>query len=310
MEREHVRFTSKHALQLAAPHTWAASVIPVISAGCFAVATGYAISLLTMLVLLLISVLMQSAVNALNDYMDYVKGSDSIDDDVDPSDAVLVYQNINPRNALFLSCGFIAAAFLLGIYCIAISGFIPLVIALIGVSIVFLYSGGKTPISYLPIGELVSGFVMGGLITLASYTVLTDSFQLIVLVWSIPVMIGIGLIMMTNNGCDIAKDIEAGRRTLPVMLGHRRTVLVYHGSMIAWYICYIAITAIWFPSGLAVIPFALILTAPSFLALWRNPLESDTRRLAMGQVLGFNVYTGIYFLLTVLAGYIWMLLFT
>ena len=40
---------------------------------------------------------MQASVNTFNDYYDFVKGTDSADDDVEVSDATLVYNNVNPR---------------------------------------------------------------------------------------------------------------------------------------------------------------------------------------------------------------------
>ncbi len=160
-------------------------------------------------VLLVICVLMQSAVNTFNDYYDYVKGADSADDNVDPTDAVLVYNNVNPRAALALAVGFLAAAFLLGAYVIWIAGWIPLAIGAAGAVVVVLYSAGKTPISYLPIGELVSGFVMGGLIPLACYQALSGTFDLRALLWAVPTILGVGLIMFTNNTCDVEKDVES-----------------------------------------------------------------------------------------------------
>ena len=63
------------------------------------------ISLSMALVLLVIVVLMQASVNTFNDYYDYVKGTDSEDDNVDASDAVLVYNNVNPNSALALAVG-------------------------------------------------------------------------------------------------------------------------------------------------------------------------------------------------------------
>ena len=158
------RLTPRMAWQLAAPHTWPAAILPVLVAAAAAAVTSFSISATMVCVLLVICVLMQSAVNTFNDYYDYVKGADSADDNVDPTDAVLVYNNVNPRAALALAVGFLAAAFLLGAYVIWIAGWIPLAIGAAGAVVVVLYSAGKTPISYLPIGELVSGFVMGGLI--------------------------------------------------------------------------------------------------------------------------------------------------
>ena len=96
------RLTPRMAWQLAAPHTWPAAILPVLVAAAAAAVTSFSISATMVCVLLVICVLMQSAVNTFNDYYDYVKGADSADDNVDPTDAVLVYNNVNPRAALAL----------------------------------------------------------------------------------------------------------------------------------------------------------------------------------------------------------------
>lgn len=286
---------------MAAPHTWPASIYPVLLAAVLALACGHTLSLTLLFTLLLIAVLMQSAVNTFNDYQDYVKGADSKSDDVDPSDAVLVYNDVDPRSALRLAVGFMVAAFALGIYCIASAGWVPLAIAAIGAFVVFLYSGGKTPISYLPLGELASGFVMGALIAMGSWVVLTRSIEWMVLVWSLPLVIAIGLIMMTNNGCDIEKDKLSGRRTLPVLLGYERTLKVYHGAVIAWYVAYGCIVCIWFTPGAVAIPFAVLATYPLVKALFANPLTGNTRIQAMSQMLSLNIAWGAFLCLSILA---------
>ena len=100
------RLTPRMAVQLAAPHTWPAAVFPVLVALACAVAETGRASAVMACALLVICVLMQSAVNTFNDYYDYVKGADSADDDVDPTDAVLVYNDVDPRAALALAIGF------------------------------------------------------------------------------------------------------------------------------------------------------------------------------------------------------------
>ena len=274
------------ALQLAAPHTWPASIMPVLIA-----TTGRLSPFMTM-VLLVICILMQASVNTFNDYFDYVKGTDSADDNVEVADAVLIYNAVNPRSVLALAIGFLATAFLAGIYVMYYAGLIPLVIAAVGAVIVVAYSGGKTPISYLPIGEAVSGLVMGGLIPLACYQVLTGRLEFMMLVWATPAIIGVGLIMMTNNTCDIEKDIEANRRTLPVLLGRPRARTAYRGLMVLWIAAILAIVPIWFPTGIAVLPFLLLAAYPLLRALWLNPLVPASRIGAMGQIGSANVALG------------------
>lgn len=289
------RFTLRMAVQLAAPHTWPAAILPVLVATAAAAATTGAISAVMACVLLVICVLMQASVNTFNDYYDYVKGADSADDNVDPTDAVLVYNNVNPRAALGLAVGFLVAAFGLGVYVIWQAGWIPLALGVVGAIIVVLYSAGKTPISYLPIGELVSGFVMGGLIPLACYQALTGAFDLRALLWAVPTVLGVGLIMFTNNTCDIEKDVESGRRTLSVLLGRDRARKLYHGVVAAWMISIVALVALFFTSGVIVVPFMLLASYPLVKALIANPLAPASRIGAMTQVCSLNIALGAFY---------------
>ena len=296
----YTRFTPRMALNMAAPHTWPASILPTLVGVCAAAAHGPVSSSMA-LVLLAIAVLMQSAVNTFNDYCDYVKGTDDDEAFVDPTDAVLVYNDVDPRAALRLAIGFLAAAFLLGIYAIVAAGWVPLVIALVGALFVVLYSAGKSPISYLPLGEAASGIVMGALIPLAVYDVLAGSLDFMALVWGIPTVIGVGLIMFTNNTCDIERDALAKRRTLPVLLGRARAVSAYRATLIIWAVSIIVIVAVWFTPGLIVVPFMALASYPQVKALFDNPFTSDRRLQAMPQILSANITFGAFYAASMLA---------
>lgn len=289
------------ALQIAAPHTWPAAILPALIAMACAAANGYAVSAVMALVLLAICILMQAAVNTFNDYYDYVKGSDSAEDNVDPTDAVLVYNNVNPRSALMLAVGFLVVAFALGAYVIWQAGWIPLAIGIVGAIVVVLYSAGKTPISYLPIGELMSGFVMGGLIPLACYQAITKCFDPIMLVWALPTIIGVGLIMLTNNTCDVEKDIESGRKTLPVLLGRSRARTLYRALVWIWIALVIVNVLIWFSGGWPVLVFMLAASIPLLKALLSNPLAPPARIGAMAQICSVNIALGAFYAAAVFA---------
>ena len=300
MRETYSPFTVKMAVNLAAPHTWPAAIMPTLVALCAAV-NVVPISVSMSLVLLAIVVLMQSAVNTFNDYYDYVKGADSQDDFVDPSDAVLVYNNVNPRSALLLAIGMLVCAFALGIYPIVRAGIAPLVIALVGALFVVLYSAGKSPISYLPLGEVVSGVVMGGLIPLAVYQVLTGDLNFFMLLLALPTIIGVGLIMFTNNTCDIERDVPAGRHTLPVLLGRVIAVRWYHIAVIIWIVDIIVNVAVGYRSGLIVIPFMLLAAYPLVKALFANPMTPEHRLQAMPQILSVNIVLGAFYCASLLA---------
>lgn len=299
---EYGPLTPVMAMQLAAPHTWPAAILPVLVAFSCAMAAGESVSVSLSLVLLAICILMQASVNTFNDYFDYVKGSDSAEDNVDPTDAVLVYNNVNPKSALKLAVGMLVAAFLLGAYVVWAAGFVPLAIGVVGAVFVVAYSAGKTPISYLPLGEVVSGVVMGGLIPLACYCSLTGSLDPLALVWAIPEIIGVGLIMFTNNSCDREKDVEAGRKTLPVVLGRPRSLRLYRSLAVAWMVAMVCIVAAFFTKGLVVLVFAFLASYPLVKALMSNPLLPNTRIGAMAQVCSVNVALGAFYAAAIVCG--------
>ena len=71
---KHNPLTLKMAINLAAPHTWPAAIMPTLVALCVA-SNSTPLSVTMSLTLLVIVTLMQSAVNTFNDYYDFVKGS-------------------------------------------------------------------------------------------------------------------------------------------------------------------------------------------------------------------------------------------
>ena len=201
-----------------------------------------------------------------------------------------------------LAVGFLVVAFALGAYVIWQAGWIPLAIGIVGAIVVVLYSAGKTPISYLPIGELMSGFVMGGLIPLACYQALTKCFDPLMLVWALPTIIGVGLIMLTNNTCDVEKDIESGRKTLPVLLGRSRARTLYHALVWIWIALVIVNVLIWFSGGWPVLVFMLAASIPLLKALLSNPLAPPARIGAMAQICSVNIALGAFYAAAVFAG--------
>lgn len=289
--------TTRTAIQLAAPHTWVASIYPALFGVLFSKVSGYNLSILTGIILIVACILMQSAVNTLNDYADYVKGTDSMQDNVEKSDAVLLYNDIKPVHALYLGLLYLAAGAAVGIFTCIKTGFVPLCIGVIGGAVVVSYSCGRFPLSYLPIGELVSGFVMGGLIPIGIAAAADNTLHPTVLVYSLPLIIGIALIMMTNNGCDIEKDMRAGRYTLPVYIGRKKTIALYRISVILWVVLLCVLPVIKFGicnGSIGIICIAAIGPA-AFADLIKSDLNPEKRIRCMKSIVSANIYgNGIY----------------
>ena len=124
---------------------------------------------------------------------------------------------------------------------------------------------------------------------------LSGEFSWLALGWAVPTIIGVGLIMLTNNTCDIEKDVEAGRRTLPVLLGRERARRLYHGLLYAWVAAIALIVAVWFPRGLVVVLFMVPAAYPLVMGMRKNPLAPPARVGAMGQICGLNVALGAFY---------------
>lgn len=261
------------------------------------------VSILLALILLAICILMQSAVNVLNDYFDFKKGTDSAENSSDDAfDAVLVYNNLNPKSVCSLAIGFLIVAAGMGFYLVYLTGWILLVIGLIGALIVFLYSGGKTPISYMPIGELVSGFVMGGLIPLACCYTLSGVFEPLVLLVALPFIFGIGMILFTNNTCDIEKDINAQRKTISVVLGRDMAPNYYHVAILVWIVLIAVLVGLFYPAGMPIVMIMVLAAFPVLRAILNNPLNQKTRDAAMSQIVMLNVILGAFYCLSLTSG--------
>lgn len=293
--------TPRLAFQLMAPHTLAPSILAVLFAIVYtALSFSGTVNLVLALVLFLICVLMQAAANTLNDYFDYKKGTDSLDNSSDDEfDAVLVYNRLNPTHVLVFAIVQLVVAAALGAYIVFVSGYIPLIIGVIGAIVVVIYSAGKTPLSYLPIGEVAIGFTMGGLIPLACVYVLSGVLNWSMLVAALPLMIGIGMILATNNTCDIEKDIEAKRHTLAVTLGRARAVSLYQIMVLVWMACIIVLELVFYMKGL---PFGLLMLAAAFpvlRALLKNPLIQASRDGAMAQIISLNIIFAAFYCLAI-----------
>ncbi len=292
--------TPKLMLQLAAPHTWPAALMPTLIAGALAIHQQGALSVSLFLVVLLIVLLMQSAVNALNDYFDFKKGADTSENQMDRDDAVLVFHHVDPQTVKIFVVALIACAFILGAYVVYRAGIIPLILGLVGACVLYLYSGGRLPISYLPIGEFISGFTMGTLIMMATYQTLTLELSPLIILESVPVLIGIGLILMTNNTCDIEKDRKVKRKTLPVVLGRERARRTYRAAFYVMVIMICLFALVLFTPGAIMIPVFVLALYPFGKALCANPLILESRVAAMTQILSVNVICGAFYTVIVL----------
>ncbi|MCL2526272.1 MAG: prenyltransferase [Coriobacteriia bacterium] len=305
----------KAAIQLMAPHTWVAAVAPVLVGATLTIGlrdftpfdfftTGWAgaTALLIVVLMLVCAICAQSAVNTLNDYYDFKSGTDTAENCVDETDAAIIYHQLNPRSAKHLALALVGVAFACGLVVTWLSTPLVLLLGLAGVAAVLLYSAGPKPISFLPIGELVSGLVMGGFITWATYLAMTGHLSWLAMLGAVPPLITIALIMQVNNTADIERDITAGRRTLPILIGARRSAsMIAALSVLALFFClkFVFFTAPW---GVPVILLAAFVSRKHLLLLKRGPYDAENRPAVMKAVVAQAVITNAAFIVAILLG--------
>jgi 1,4-dihydroxy-2-naphthoate octaprenyltransferase len=215
----------------ARPRTLPAAVAPV-AAGTGAAAAVDSFRLGYALLALVVAVSLQVAVNYANDYSDGVRGTDA--DRVGPLRLVGsgVAAPAAVRRAAVLS--FLVAAVAGLVLALLVAWWLVLVGAACMVA-AWYYTGGRSPYGYRGMGE-VSVFVFFGLVATVGTTYVQAGE-----VTTASVLAGIGCgalacaILVANNLRDIPTDTAAGKRTLAVRLGDRRTRLLYVGLVFTAY---------------------------------------------------------------------------
>jgi 1,4-dihydroxy-2-naphthoate octaprenyltransferase len=296
--RKNRKLSAKEALGLAAPHTWVCSIYPALFAFFYARHKNLTLSIFQAIFLLIACILMQSAANTVNDYADFVSGVDSKSDNVEKSDSILVYNKLEAKSALRLALIFLGLALLFAIFSFKNHVKEPLLIGGIGALFVFLYSMGPVKISYLPLGELVSALLMGALIPMGILAVADGRFHFEVFFFALPLILGIGLVMMTNNTCDIEKDIRANRLTFPARIGRDASKKVYRFAIILWVFVVVVLSFVFFSiKGGTLSLIGLFIIRRTLKYKLDSPLLAENRILEMKSIVKLNYQlNGLYLL--------------
>lgn len=167
----------------------------------------------------------QVAANFANDASDASRGADT-PDRIGPTRVVA--SGLLPARsvwaATWLSFG---VATLAGVWLIAIAGWVVAVIGVVSIVATLGYVGGPVPYGYRGLGE-VFVFVFFGLVaTVGSRYVHDRTAPLDAWALAVPVGALIAAILVANNLRDLPTDAAAGKRTLAVLMGRRRTVVLY-----------------------------------------------------------------------------------
>lgn len=210
----------KTLLKLIDLKTLVAGIIPVAFGSVYSLYRYDEFSLFDMFILMIGIVLIQSCANMINDLFDHDRGADNIGR---ADEKALAAGEISKREVKKIVCIFLAIDVAIGIYYSVTLHWSIIVIGIIGAVIMYKYSAGDKPISYTPFGEVVAGVTMGvGIMTTVIF-IQSGRFSFETIIVALPTAIYIGTILLTNNISDHKEDKEAGRHTLPIIIGVKKT---------------------------------------------------------------------------------------
>jgi 1,4-dihydroxy-2-naphthoate polyprenyltransferase len=216
-------------LMAARPRTLPAAIAPVL-VGTALAGFQHVFHPLRFAATLVGAILIQVGANLSNDYSDARRGADA-EDRLGPV-RVTAGGLVPPRQVLVATYLTFALAVLVGVYLIIVAGWILLAIGAASILAGVLYTGGPRPYGYEGLGEAFVFTFFGVVAVAGSYFVQVKHLDWEAFALSVPVGLLAAAILVVNNVRDIDSDRRAGKRTLAVRLGRRRTRIMFAATLV------------------------------------------------------------------------------
>lgn len=189
------------------------------------------------------AVFMHAGTNLLNDYYDVKNGLDT------ESAATAQYRPhpivhglIPARQVMWASYGLFCAAALIGLCLAAVSGWMVLVIGVLGVAAGIGYTAPPMKYKYAALGEAAVFLMWGPLMVEGAYYVQMQTLSVKAFLVSIPFGVLVALTIFANNIRDIEHDSGRHISTLAIRLGPSRGIHAYLLLMVLAYASMLFIT--------------------------------------------------------------------
>lgn len=291
--------------EIARPFSFTASVIPVLAGGAIALTKGK-FNLPLLIVSLAASVLIQTGTNIINEIFDVRHGIDSI---TSPrASQALLKGRLTEREAFHLAYVAFLLAALFGVVLIAARGWIVALLGVAGLALGYGYTAPPLQYKYKAMGLPFVFILMGPLMVLGSYFVITGGYSTAALVASLPIGLLVMAIMHGNEWRDIADDARYGIGTFSALIGRKWAHLLFISLVTAAYIIVVGAVLL---NALPVTSLFCLLSLPFFVrsirsaelgingqqrAIAKIDLETAQLHAAFGMLLVFGIAWGHLFL--------------
>jgi len=271
----------KSIIKLMDIKTLVAGFVPVVLGSIYSKYAFGKFNALYLILLIVAIILIQSSANMINDYFDFKCGADS---KKSGDEKALVSGEITPKQVLFIICLYQFIAYMIGIFIASQTSYYILLVAVIGGIISVSYAVGPVPISYTPIGEIVSGVTMGIGITTTVIYIQSGVISLNTVLVAVPTALFIGTILLSNNLSDIEEDREVGRKTLPIVIGIKNAEKLWMVNVIMLLILTVSLVLIHIYPIVVLVPVFLLFPYKSIFSFLSYDKSSYTKGRSMGLI--------------------------
>jgi 1,4-dihydroxy-2-naphthoate octaprenyltransferase len=206
------------------PKTLPASIIPVLVGSAIAARDGF-FEWYYLWIILACAILIQIITNFFNEYYDYLKGADT-KERLGPQRAVAAGL-ISPGAMKVASIALLLITFALGMLLVMKAGLLILVIGIFSLFFAWGYTGGPLPLAYKGLGDIFVLIFFGIIAVNGTYYVFAESFSEVAFIAGFAPGIFSMNILSVNNIRDIETDQKAGKITMAVRLGAKKSKMIF-----------------------------------------------------------------------------------
>jgi 1,4-dihydroxy-2-naphthoate octaprenyltransferase len=235
-------------------------------------------------------VLFHAAANVINDYYDTLYKIDQ------PDSPTAKYRRhpilsgmMTPPQLLIQAIILFALTFAIGLTTALLRSYHVLWIGVVGLLTSFYYTAGPAKLKHRALGEFAVFMMWGPLMVEGAYAVQRQMLSLKALYISIPFGILVALVLLANNMRDIDYDSRHNVKTLGILLGIRKSYILFAGLIVA---AYASVLGMMMAGILSLWGFLIVLSLPSAWSLLKTfrqhiPDMADALTAKFDTVFGF-----------------------
>lgn len=267
------------AVEITRPFSFTASAIPVLAAGAIALVEKQ-FNFPLFLISLAASVLLHIGTNITNEIYDVRNGVDSI---TSPRASLsLLKGRLTEKEAFTLTFTAFTLAMLFGIALIAARGWPVALLGFLGLALGFGYTAPPFQYKYRAMGLPLVFILMGPLMVMGAYYVITGSINISPAVVSIPIGFLVTAILHGNEWRDISDDARFGIGTFSGFVGRKWAHLVYVSLVSGAFLAVVlGVLLHWLPqtSLLALLSLPLLVRAVHTAGMGVNGLQRSIAKI-------------------------------